>query len=139
MITQFMLKVNREAIIKVKACLTKALIQLAMRYPEPTLENVLHPNSKVLIGMWDKFFKMEDNQGRESLFKAIRRVSVDEHEHDPYYRDRMQVFFELWLEEVLKGNWKPRSFDHPWECWKNDYRGIGYEFLKDKYYHKEKI
>ncbi len=52
----------------------------------------------------------------------------------------MNVILELWLEEVLRGNWKPRSLDHPNECWKVDpnVRGTGYEFMKDRFYHKER-
>lgn len=152
---------------KVKAPLMTNLIRFANRFPNPTRQNCKHPNSLVWLRVWDKFFQMEDNPGREPLFKAIRRVylaalegnlpfwanipiirrlclwatrrvHICEQEHDPYYRDRMQCMFEFWLEEVLNGNWKPRSLDHPWECWKNDYRGKGYEFLKERYYHKEK-
>ncbi len=123
---------------KVKAPLIKVLVSLASHYPEPTMERVTHPNDKVLLGIWDKFFEAEDNGMREDLFKAIRKVTIGEQAHDPYYRDRMQVFFELWLEEVLKGNWKPRSLDHPVECWKADpnKRGLGYEFIVDRFYHK---
>ena len=122
---------------KVKAPLMKALITLSNRYPEPTLENVDIPNDKVWLGVWDRFFEMEDNPGRLPLFKAIKRVMIGEQHHDIYYRDRMQVLLELWLEEVLKGNWKPRSLDHPNEYWKVDpnKRGLGYEFMKGCYYY----
>lgn len=140
-LSRFMLKEQRQYVIdKVKAPIMKALIILANRYPEPTMENVSHPNDKAWIRIWDKFFQMEDNYMREDLFKAIRKVSICEPAHDPYYRDRRDVLLELWLEEVLKGNWKPRSLDHPNSNWKVDpnVRGIGYEFMKDRYYHKEK-
>jgi len=125
---------------KVKKPLMKALIVLANRYPEPTLENTTHPNDHVWIQVWDKFLKMEDNPQREPLFRAIRKVMICESSHDPYYRDRIQVLLELWLEEVLKGNWKPRSLDHPADCWRVDpnKRGKGYDFLVDRFYHKEK-
>ncbi len=105
-----MLRVNREAIIKVKHCLMKALIQLAMRYPEPTLENCLHPNTKLMITMWDKFFEYEDNLSRIPLFKAMRRITLCEYEHDPYYRYRMDWFIEQIIEDVKSGKWvlRPR-------------------------------
>jgi len=134
------LKDRRQYFIdKVKAPIIKALVTLAGRYPEPTLENVTYPNDKVWIRVWDKFFWLENNPGRLSLFQAIRKVMIGEPAHDPYYRDRMQVILEFWLDEVLEGNWKPRSLDHPTECWKNpNVRGKGYEFLKERYYHKER-
>ncbi len=116
----------------------KALIVLAGRYPEPTRENTAYPNPHSWIDIWDRFFEMEDNPQREPLFRAIRKVHIATCE-DSYYRDRMNVLLELWLEEVFKGNWKPRSLDHPTECWKVDpnIRGKGYEFLKDKYYKRK--
>lgn len=134
-----MVKDSRQYIIeKVKAPIMKALVILAGRYPEPTKENTFHPNTHTWIDIWSKFFEMEDNPQRESLFKAISKVHIAECEHDIYYRDRMNVLLELWLEEVFKGNWKPRSLDHPSECWKVDpnVRGKGFEFLQQCYHRK---
>lgn len=141
MIREIILKEKRQYFIdKVKAPIIKALIILANRYPEPTKENAVYPNDKVWLRVWDKFFEMEDNPGREPLFKAIRKVMICEPHHDTYYADRMNVLLELWLDEVLEGNWKPRSRDYPNYCWKADpnIRTAGYEFLKDKYYHSPK-
>ncbi len=141
-LTKFMLHDQRQYVIdKIKAPMIKAFIILANRLKiEPSKENTYHPNSLVWIDIWDKFLAMEDNPQRESLFRAIRKIWIAECEHDIYYRDRMNVILELWLEEVLKGNWKPRSADHPNFCWKVDpnIRGIGYEFMKERFYHKEK-
>lgn len=137
-LSDWMLKEQRQYVIdKIKKPIMKALVILANRLPEPTNENTILPNTQTMIRIWDKFLSMEDNAGREPLFKALKKVTVSEHEHDRYYKDRMQVWFELWMEEVLMGNWKPRSLGHPDSCWKADpdKRGIGYEFLKDKYYH----
>jgi len=141
-VKEFMLKERRQYVIeKVKAPIMKALIVLANRLPEPTMQNTFHPNTHVWLSIWDKFFEMEDNPNRESLFKAISRVQIAETEHDIYYRDRMNVLLELWLDEVLKGNWKPRSLDHPNECWKVDpnVRGDGFEFMSSRYKHKETL
>ena len=134
---------------KIKAPIMNKLIHLAKLYPESTPKNCKHPNSHVWLRIWNKFLAMEGRpsvitniftQGRWALYNAIRRAFIAEHEHDDYHRDRMQVIFELWLEEVLAGNWKPRSFDHPRENWNADpnVRGIGYEFLKERFYHPEK-
>ena len=142
MIRDVILKDKRQYFIeKVQAPLLKAIVTLALRYPEPTNDNVLHPNAKVWLMVWDKFLAMEDNLGRLPLFEGIKRIFIGKSiEVDPYYRDRIQVILELWLDEVLAGNWKPRSADCPSDCWKVDtnIRGKGYEFLKDHYYHKEK-
>ena len=120
---------------KVKKPLMKALIILANRYPEPTEENVKHPNARVWLRVWDKFFEMEDNKGREPLFKAIRKVMVGELAHDSYYEDRGNVLLELWLEEVFEGNWQPRPVDYPNWGWRVDpnKRGEGFKFLQQHY------
>ncbi len=134
-LSDWMLREQRQYVIhNIKKPIIKALAILASRLPEPTKGNTIYPNTHTLIDVWDQFLAMEDNPGRESLFKALEKVMVSEHEHDDYYRDRMQVFLELWLEEVLKGNWKPRYPGHPLSCWKGDVRGAGYQFLKEKYY-----
>lgn len=136
-----MLKDKRQYIIdKVKAPLMKALIILARRYPQPTKENTSHPNTHALIDVFNKFFEMEGNADRIDLFMALGKVVVAEHEHDPFYRDRIYVLMELWLEQVLLGKWKPRSLDHPDSFWKSDpnMRGIGYEFMKDMYYYPDR-
>jgi len=140
-ISDWMLKEHRQFVIdKIKAPIMKALCILGNRLLEPTNDNTIIPNTHTLIRIWDKFLAMEDNPGRMPLFQALKKVTVSEQEHDIYYRDRMNVFGELWLEEVLKGNWKPRSLDHPNSCWKVDpnVRGEGYKFLIERYYHKEK-
>jgi len=139
-LSDWMLKEQRQYVIdKIKKPIMKALIILANRLPEPTTENTVIPNTRTMIRIWDKFLSMENNAGREPLFKAIDKVQIGEYEHDYYYRDRMDVWFELWLEEVLMGNWKPRSLGHPDSCWKvdSDKRGIGFKFLQEQYYHNK--
>ena len=135
-LSDWMLKEQRQYVIdKIKKPIMKALCILANRLPEPTKENTIYPNTQTLLRVWDRFLEMEDNPGRRPLFESIKRIMVSEYEHDIYYSDRMQVFLELWLEEVMKGNWKPRYPGHPESCWKDDAKGPGYEFIKDRYYH----
>ena len=139
-ISQDILKDRRQFFVdKVKKPLMKALITLANRYPEPTRENVKDPYALAWIDIWDKFFEMEDNPGRLPLFKAIRKVMICEPGHDPYYRDRELVILELLFEAVLEGKVKPRSLDHPQDCWKVDpnKRGLGYKFMLNCFYHPE--
>ena len=139
-ISQDILKDRRQFFInKVKAPIMKALITLANRYPEPTRENVKDPYALAWIEIFDKFFEMEDNPGREPLFRAIKRVKICEPGHDPYYRDRELVILELLLEAILEGKVKPRSLDHPQDCWKIDpnKRGLGYRFMLNCFYYPE--
>ena len=104
----------REYIIqKVKKPLIKALIVLANRYPEPTRDNVIHPNTLKLLDFQDKFFEYEDNPGREELFRAVFRVLIAEYEHDPYYHYR----FDWLLEEIAKSDWQPRNTMLPQRSW----------------------
>ena len=109
---------------KVKKPLMKAIATLAQRYPDPTRENCIQPNSQILFDIRDKFFEYEDNPahpdskkhpyfGREWLFEAAFKILIAEYEHDPYYRWR----FDWMLEEINKREWLPRS-RIPMECWK---------------------
>ncbi len=140
LLSKIMLQDQRQYVIdKIKKPIMKALIVLANRLPEPTIENTQHPNTHAWIRVIDRFLEMEDNPREEQIYRAIKRLFVDEHEHDIYQRDRINVIMELWLEEVFKGNWKPRSLDHPNLGWKVDpnIRGEGFKFLQDRYYHGE--
>ncbi len=155
---------------KCKAPLWELLIMITKRWPEPTRQNCHHPHTLVWFDIWDKFLAMEDNPSRNSLFRALRkiwlvacedklgwwshirgikkacfwavkRIFLAEYEHDhSYYGARIDVIAELWLDEVLKGNYKPRSLDYPNQCWKVDpnVRNAGYELIKTCYYAKRK-
>lgn len=123
---------------KVKAPIMKAITTLADRIPAPTRQNCFHPNTLAWFDVLEKFLSMENNPGREPLFKAITKIFLAECEHDIYYRDRINVVLELWLDEVLKGNYKPRSLDHPSECWNADpnIRGEGFKLIQYCYSRK---
>ncbi len=107
------------------------------RCPEPTKENCHHPNTLVWMRILDKFLEMEaDNSQRKTMFRAMSKLFLVEHEHDhSYYGVRIDVILEMWLDEVLKGNYKPRSRDYPNQCWKVDpnVRGPGFEFISQHY------
>ena len=99
---------------KVKKPLMKAITRLANMYPEPTRENCIQPNSKILFDIRDKFFEYEDNSGaREAMFKAAFKLLIAEYEHDPYYRFRI----DWMLEEIEKSDWEPRP-RFPMPHWK---------------------
>lgn len=98
---------------KVNAPLLKAITILGNRYPEPTMENVLHPNSKLLVEIAEKYRKFEGNDRVAKLVSAILRIAINKIEHSPNYRDR----FSWFIEELKKSDWKPRSYNHPEHDW----------------------
>lgn len=97
---------------KVKAPMLKAICILAKRYPEPTRENCINPNTQRLLDIRDKFFKCERNLGRDALFRAIWQMFIVEYEHDPYYRQRINRV-KRWMDE---SDWD--DSEQPQECWK---------------------
>ncbi len=118
LLMQQMLLTNRRGyIIKVKKALSKAIVTLASKFFEPTRENCIHPNTLVFFDIMDKFFEYEDNLGKRALFKAIWKMVIVEHEHDPYYRDRLNWVVEELVEAVISGKWKPRETGHPNRLW----------------------
>lgn len=88
------------------------IVTLIRKFPEPTHKNVQHPNTHVLIDLWDLFFKYEDLPCRDFLFRAIRKLFLCEYEHDDYYRNRIDWFIEKLVEKHLNKEWVPRK---PWK------------------------
>jgi len=101
---------------KVNAPLVKAIIILAGRYPEPTHENVLHPNSHILLELRDEFFRCWDTGGRTMLFQALWRVLIVKYEHSPNYRNMLDWLIMM----LLKSNWKPWNPTRQMSMWKGD-------------------
>ena len=99
---------------KVNAPLLKAVTILGNRYPEPTIEGVLHPNSKRLVGIWKKYLLFEGNSRLRALISAIFRIVINKIEHSPNWRDR----FSWFIEELMNSGWKLRSYNHPVNDWK---------------------
>ncbi len=107
---------------KVNAPLLKAITILGNRYPDPHNYMVLHPNSKRLIEIWDKYLQFEGNDRIRQVISAAVRIVVDKMEHSPNYRDRGSFL----VEELRAGDWKNRSYNHPQHDWKEPkpYGGI---------------
>lgn len=101
----------------VKAPLIKVLVFIANKYPEPTRDNTRKRNTHALLDIWDEFFEYEHNGGRDSLFRAIRKVIVGEYEHDAYYSQRIDWFLKKLVEKYLNGKWNPPQPHHPASCW----------------------
>lgn len=87
---------------------------LARKYPEPTYDNVLHPNTHILIELQDEFFKSWDCGTRKLLFEALWRVLIVKYEHSPNYRNMLD-----WLVMMLeKSNWKPWNPNRQMPMWR---------------------
>lgn len=97
---------------KVNAPLLKAIVFLASRFPEPAMENVVHPNAKRLLEVQQKYLQYEANPRLQVIVKAVLRIVIAKLDHSPNYRDRISWF----VEEVPKG-WKARSLNHPVNDW----------------------
>jgi len=96
------------------------MVEISSGYPKPTKENTTFHNTHILLDIWEQFFKFEDNPGREHVFEAISRIFIDEYEHDPYYRYRIDWF----LEQIFASNWEPRRQMQPSSYWKGDVGGV---------------
>ena len=98
---------------KVKKPLQNKIIKLVDKFPEPTIDNVEHPNSKILLAIRDDFFKHERLSKRVDLLKAVFKILIVEYEHDIYYRQRMN-----WcLNELKKYDWKEYENQFPEKYW----------------------
>ena len=111
-----MLFYQRQFIVeKVKAPLYKAITTLAMRYPEPTKENTVFPNTRIRLEVRDEFFKHFNNDGRKPLLEAAFRILICECEHDGAY----EFIHDWYITELLKRGWKPTKRGFPmWRYWK---------------------
>lgn len=90
---------------KVKKPLMKAIVTLVGRYPKPTRENCINPNTYILMDIRDKFLECESNPSRKALFEAAFKLLIAEYEHDPYYRYRLDWV----LEQLMESDWQPRK------------------------------
>ncbi len=98
---------------KVNAPLLKAITILGNRFPEPTIDNVLHPNSKRLVKIMEEYVRYEGNPRVKSIITAAARVVINKMEHSPNWRDRIFWF----AEKLQEGEWKPRTLNHPEHDW----------------------
>lgn len=103
---------------KIKAPMLKAIVILSKRYPEPKYDNCVQPNSHVLIDIRDKFLQFENNPMRAPLFGGLWRMFIDEYEHDPYYKDRIDFIVEELVKAFNGGRWQPRKVGKPNSHWK---------------------
>ena len=98
---------------KVNAPLLKAITILGNRFPEPTIDNVLHPNARRLIEIKEKYAQFEGDNRVKQIVMAVLRVVISKLEHSPNWRDRIGFL----ADELRDGEWKPRSYNHPEHEW----------------------
>jgi len=102
---------------KVKAPLFKAITLLGKRYPEPIHKNVGHPNSHLLIDIFDNVLEYETNEKILQLIKSFKNIVIGEYEHDGMYKDRMDFGLEKIVEKIVSGEWQPRQINRPYQYW----------------------
>jgi len=90
--------------------LAKVIVTLGGRYPEPTHENVLHPNTHRLLDIRDKFFECWEET---LLLKALWKILIVKYEHSPTWRNMLD-----WVIKEIPGDWKPFNPTRQMKCWK---------------------
>ena len=82
------------------------IMKLIKKFPEPTKENCVFPNTRRLIDIRDKFFEFEDEgDSRIPCYRALWKLLIIEYEHDGDKRHRIDWI----LEQILKSGWEPRA------------------------------
>jgi len=100
---------------KVNRPLVKVIVTLGGRYPEPTRENTLHPNTHRLLDIRDDFFKHWEVSGREPLLKALWRILIVKYEHSPAWRNMLD-----WFIKEIPCDWKPFNPVRQMKCWRGE-------------------
>lgn len=82
--------VNLPTLRRKKEILTEVaeIIRLCNLYPEPTHENVSHPNAHRAIDIRDEFLEHDDNPSRKALFEVLFKVWIVTIEHDSFHYGR---------------------------------------------------
>lgn len=97
--------------------LVGSIIKLATKYPEPISENVVHPNTQVLLDLEEKFFKCWKTTPRGILYKTVFRLLQTKIEHSATYRE----MFNWLIYEINKDKrWKHFDSVRQMNCWRED-------------------
>jgi len=100
---------------RVNAPLAKAIVILGGRYPEPTKENLLHPNSQRLLEWWIEFNQVWNLPKRLKLLTdALWRVLINKYEHSPNWRNLLDWVFM----KARATNWKPFNPNRQMTLWR---------------------
>jgi len=104
---------RRDYYIRVNAVLKWLITWWGDRYPEPTHENVLHPNSHRLIDWQGEFFRDWNVRPNERFFRAIWRIAINKYEHSPPWRNMLD-----WLFMKASKDWKPWNPTRQMPTWR---------------------
>jgi len=106
---------QRDYIIdKVNAPLLKAIVLLAGRYPKPTHENCVHPNTHILLDIEEQFFLNWVTSRSEALFRALFRIVEVKYEHSPNWRNMLDWAIMM----VQRSSWKPFNSNRQMPTWR---------------------
>jgi len=94
--------------------LAAAITMFAKRYPEPTHENVLHPNSHILIDIKNAFNENWDMGTRRQVFNSIFKVVIVKYEQSPQYRNILDWVIMM----IMKTRWKQFNPNRQMKGWK---------------------
>jgi len=93
------------------------IVWLGMKFPEPTKENTKNPVSHALLDIWEEFFQLEKNPGRNLLFKALRRITIGVLESSNYYSQRAVWFLMKLAKAYQDGRLPPSPAWSPMSHW----------------------
>ncbi len=103
----------------VNAPLRFAIVLYGKKYPEPIRSKLGSPEAIVLYDIWEKFFTLEDNNGRNSFFQALRKISIGVIESMDYYSQRATWFLMELVQAYLDRKWPQNLPCSPYSCWKD--------------------
>lgn len=118
MLTDWMLKEHGEYVVKVKACLLKAIITLCLRYPQPTEQNCNKPNTHFILDLEKRFFGHYTCPQRIELYRALFRLWADEYEHDDSHAKNFDYLLGELHQAILERKYKlypPDQFTVYWK------------------------
>jgi len=99
---------------KVNEPLLAKIVTLAFRYPKPTHENCVHPNTHILLDIEDGFFKSWVTSRSDKLFRGLFRLVETKYEHSPNWRNMLDWAIMM----VQKSKWKPFNPNRQMTTWR---------------------
>lgn len=85
------------------------IIRIARRYPEPTKDNLVFRNSRIIVEIQDELNKYLNIPQRKLLLNAALRILADEIEHDGPY----SWLFDWFIYELIRRGWQPEPRGTP--------------------------
>jgi len=106
---------KREYIIEhVNAPLLEKIVLLGKKYDEPTHENVLHPNTHILLDIRDGFFKCWKTTRSRALYESLWRILIVKYEHSPNWRHMLDWAIMMIAQNI---DWQPFNYNRQMSLW----------------------